>query len=617
MRIDFAKRRRVMERSQLLGHCICNVQRPCPCDVLREQNLCPCAGERPEDMDTAQVKLTQLVRNAGCASKIAPADLDAVLARLPAVDDPAVISGLAAADDAAIYRIADDLCLVQTVDVFTPCVDDPRLFGKICAANCLSDIYAMGGQPRTALSVLAFPSEKLPGEIIFQMLAGAMEVFKEAGVALVGGHSVKDDEIKLGFAITGLINPAVAAALDKPKAGDALVLTKPLGTGVLTFCRQIGRDFPAGLAAAELSMTALNRAAAEAMKEAGASACTDITGFGLFAHLLRMLRPAGLGAEISAGALPAFDGAMEALRQGVIPGAIERNREYVGDALRLAPGVDEAAVNLGFDAQTSGGLLIAVAPERLESLRQSLARRGAGNFVIGQIVPGPAGHIFLSPAGISKSNSAVQSQGTHFETATTPFANSLAPRSGERARETTQPAKKPVNCAAEPPRASSPSPPQACGGEGRGEEDSNRFMGSGLFNPPEITLTCAQSHETDSMKTPEKNSPAPHDACCAEAFQNQSAAGSAAESQKAFGALLRSVQSAGALDEKTKELILFSLVVASRCHPCFEAHFSKARGLGIPQAELDEAAWCAIALGGAPVKMFYQECLARLQSGAS
>ncbi len=181
MKIDFAKRRRVMERSQLLGHCICDVRRPCPCDLLREQNLCPCAGERPEALETAEVKLTQLVRNAGCASKIAPADLDAVLARLPAVDDPAVISGLAAADDAAIYRIAGDLCLVQTVDVFTPCVDDARLFGKICAANCLSDIYAMGGEPRTALSVLAFPSEKLPGEIIFQMLDGAMEVFKEAG----------------------------------------------------------------------------------------------------------------------------------------------------------------------------------------------------------------------------------------------------------------------------------------------------------------------------------------------------------------------------------------------------------------------------------------------------
>ncbi len=330
----------------------------------------------------------------------------------------------------------------------------------------------------------------------------------------------------------------MAAALENPKAGDALVLTKPLGTGVLAFCRQIGRDFPAGMAAAELSMAALNRAAAEAMKEAGASACTDITGFGLFAHLLRLLRAGGLGAEVFADALPAFDGALEALRQGVIPGAIERNREYVGDALRLAPGVEEAAVNLGFDAQTSGGLLIAVPRERLESLRQSLARRGAGRAVIGQIVAGAAGQIFLSPAGLNaapmaKSNSAIEPQ------------------------------------------------------------------------------------QIESMKTPAKNSPAQHEACCADVFQNQSAAGSAAESQKAFGGLMRSVQSAGALDEKTKELILFSLVVASRCQPCFEAHARKARELGIPQSELDEAAWCAIALGGAPVKMFYQENRERIQSGAS
>ncbi len=538
MKIDFAKRRRVMERSQRLGHCICDVRRPCPCDLLREQNLCPCAGERPEPAAIAQIKLMDFVRNAGCASKIAPADLDAVLGRLPTVEDPAVISGLAAADDAAIYRLADDLCLVQTVDVFTPCVDDPRLFGRICAANCLSDIYAMGGVPRTALSVLAFPSEKLPGEIIYQMLAGAMEVFKQAGVALVGGHSVKDDEIKLGFAITGLINPAVAAALDKPKAGDALVLTKPLGSGVLVFCRQIGRDYPAGMAAAELSMAALNQGAAEAMKEAGASACTDVTGFGLFAHLRRMLRTAGLGAEIFAGALPAFDGALEALRQGVIPGAIERNREYVGDALRPAPGVDEAAVNLGFDAQTSGGLLIAVPEARLDSLRQSLARRGTGHFVIGQIIDSPPGQILLSPTGAKPGHNAKSNS-----------ANA--------------------------------------------------------------------SSEIDSMKTPATNSPAQHEACCAEAFQNQAAAGTAAESQKAFAALIRSVQAAGALDEKTKELILFSLVVASRCHPCFEAHERKARDLGIPQAQLDEAAWCAIALGGAPVKMFYQECLARLQPDKS
>ena len=297
MKIDLEKRRRVMERSMRLGHCICDPRRPCPCDVFRDQNICPCAGERPDPVDFSQLKLTSLVRNAGCASKISPADLEAVLTRLPAVNDPAVISGLAAADDAAIYRIADNLCLVQTVDVFTPCVDDPHLFGRICAANCLSDIYAMGGEPRTALSILAFPSETLDGEIMYRMLAGAMETLGQAGVALVGGHSIKDDEIKLGFAITGLIDPAVAAALETPHAGDVLVLTKPLGTGVLAFCEQIGRGNEAGMAAAAASMATLNKAAAEAMKAAGASACTDVTGFGLFGHLLRMARQGKLTAR--------------------------------------------------------------------------------------------------------------------------------------------------------------------------------------------------------------------------------------------------------------------------------------------------------------------------------
>ena len=529
MKIDFAKRRRVMERSQLLGHCICDVRRACPCDVLVEQNLCPCAGERPEPAELSQIKLMDFARNAGCASKISPADLDAVLARLPAVEDPAVISGLAAADDAAIYRLSENVCLVQTVDVFTPCVDDARIFGRICAANCLSDVYAMGGTPRTALSVLAFPSEKLPGEIVFQMLAGAMEKFQEAGVALVGGHSVKDDEIKLGFAITGLIDPAAAAALEKPQAGDALVLTKPLGTGVLTFARQIGRDFPEGLAAAEISMATLNRAAAEVMQAAGASACTDVTGFGLFAHLRRMLRPGRLGAEIFAEALPAFAGAVEALRQGVIPGAIERNREYVGDAMHIEPGVDEALVHLGFDAQTSGGLLLAVPAARLDELCRSLTRRGAGAYVIGKIIGDAAGRMVVK-----------------------------------------------AGCA---------------------------------------DIANAKSTSNPFMKNPETEV-APHGAdCCADIFPKTDAASSAAESQAAFGTLIRSVQAAGALSEKTKELILFSLVVASRCQPCFATHYRKARELGLTQGELDEAAWCAIAMGGAPVKMFYQESLRQTTKG--
>ncbi|MEI7729328.1 MAG: selenide, water dikinase SelD [Verrucomicrobiota bacterium] len=532
MKIDFAKRRRVMELSQRLGHCICDPRRPCPCDVFRDQGICPCAGERPEQVELSQVKLTQLVHNAGCASKIAPADLEAALARLPAVNDPAVISGLAAADDAAIYRISDTLCLVQTVDVFTPCVDDPHLFGRICAANCLSDIYAMGGEPRTALNILAFPSETLPGEVMYQMLAGAMEVLGQAGVALIGGHSLKDPEIKLGFAITGTIDPAVARALETPKVGDLLVLTKPLGTGVLIFARQIGREFPAGLAAAEKSMATLNRAAAEAMRQSGASACTDITGFGLFGHLFRMLRQGKLTARIAANALPSFDGVLDAFQQGIIPGAVERNREFVGEALQIAADVVEARVHLGFDAQTSGGLLIAIPPDRLAALQRSLAERGCDGCVIGQIT-GPS--------------------------------------------------------------------------DGRIEVTADL--------PPDLSALPVNSQTTlDTMNTPSPAPDAHPPGCCADVFNAPHAPSSVGESQKAFAALIRSVQGPGVLDEKTKELILFSLVIYSRCHPCFDAHYEKALKLGLTQAQLDEAAWCAIALGGAPVRMFYQESLAKTKA---
>ena len=532
MKINLEKRRRVMERSMRLGHCICDPRRDCPCDVFRDQGICPCAGERPQPTDMSQLRLTQLVRNAGCASKISPVDLEAVLKRLPEVKDPAVISGLAAADDAAIYRIADNLCLVQTVDVFTPCVDDPHLFGRICAANCLSDIYAMGGEPRTALSILAFPSETLDGEIMYRMLTGAMETLAEAGVALVGGHSIKDEEIKLGFAVTGVIDPAVAAALEQPRPGDRLVLTKPLGTGVLAFCQQLGRAANAGMAAAELSMAALNRAAAEAMKAAGASACTDITGFGLFGHLLRLARQSKLTAQVFADALPAFEGVLAAFREGVIPGAVERNREFLGDDLEVAPGVEEVFIHLGCDAQTSGGLLIAVAPERLQKLQLALAERGVKAHVIGTILGPSAGRILLS----------------HSNGESTPGGS--------------------------PPRA-----------------DSKTALGP-TMNPP-------------------SSSPDPHAAgCCADIFEAQPAQpGTANETQKAFGALMRSVQAPGALSAKAKELILFSLVVHSRCHPCFDTHYAKARELGLSQAEIDEAAWCAIAMGGAPVRMFYQECL--------
>ena len=538
MKVDPAKRREVMERSLRLGHCICEPRRPCPCDVFREQGLCPCAGERPDPVDLANLRLTNLVRNAGCASKIAPADLEAVLSRLPPVNDARVLSGLAAADDAAVYRLADDVCLVQTVDVFTPCVDDPTLFGRICAANCLSDVYAMGGEPRTALSLLAFPAETLHGEVMYRMLAGAMETLAAAGVALIGGHSIKDEEIKLGFAITGVIDPAVARALDQPGVGDLLVLTKPLGTGILTFAQQVGRPHPAGLAAAAESMARLNRGAAEAMREAGASGCTDITGFGLFGHLIRMLRQHGLTASVTADALPAFDGVIEALRNDVIPGALERNREFVGADLEIQPGVDPARVNLGLDAQTSGGLLIAVPPDRLERLQRGLEDRGCHVSVIGRMAGRSSGRIIVTAGGAGETPAAVPTSRT----------------STELARPTERP-----------------------------------------------TI----SHTMEPTSNPDAHQPG----CCADAFATASPPASAARSQTAFSDLMRAVQGAGVLDVRTKELILFSLVVASRCAPCFAAHYQKALAMGLTPAQLDEAAWCAIAMGGAPVKMFYQESL--------
>jgi len=542
-KVDPAKRRRVMQRSMDLGHCICDPRRACPCQVFQSQGICPCAGERPEPVPADQVKLTERVHNAGCASKIAPADLEGVLARLPAVADPAVLCGVPAGDDAGIYRLSDGACLVQSVDVMTPCVDDARSFGRICAANCLSDIYAMGGRPRTALSILAFPAETLDGQVMYEMMTGAMEVLEEADVALIGGHSIKDDEIKLGFAITGTIDADKAVAHGSAAVGDLLVLTKPLGVGVLSFSRQIGRDHAEGLAAAQDAMAGLNKPAAEAMNEVGVSACTDVTGFGLFGHLIGMARHSGVTAQVWAEDLPAFPGALEALRDGVIPGAVERNTEYVGPDLSVADGVDEARVNLGFDAQTSGGLLIAVPADRHGGLLAALASRNVTGTTVGRIVAESDGHIEIV---------------------------ARAP------------------------------------GESRTSNKSNRqteeIQAMSQQKPPEEPAVDAQAEQTHAP------------GCCTDVFGETPAVAAPAETTspgalQAFGSLMRATSAEGAIDAKTKELIVFALSVLSRCGPCVSAHLDHALKMGITREQLDEAAWCAIAMGGAPIKMFYQEAL--------
>lgn len=347
------------------------------------------------------LRLTQLAKTAGCAAKIGQADLRAALTRLAGAQDPRVLVGLDSGDDAAIVRLTDELALVATVDVFTPIVDDPFDYGRIAAANALSDVYAMGGQPLSALSFIAWPVAALGTETLGDVLAGAARVCEEAGIMIAGGHSIVDDEPKFGLFVTGLVHPARVVTLAGARPGDVLVLTKRLGTGVLTTA--VKREH---LAARELqpaidSMTTLNRAAAEAMIEIGVDAATDVTGFGLLGHLGNMLRASSaalgrpLGARLEAASVPWFERVLELAALDVCPGGSRRNLAYAAPNTTFASSVEPHVQLLLADAQTSGGLLMAVPPSRRETLDAALERRGVGvRAVIGRITAAESiGHI--------------------------------------------------------------------------------------------------------------------------------------------------------------------------------------------------------------------------------
>ena len=393
--VDLEKRRRIMNRSIMLGHCICNPKQPCPCDVFKAKNVCLCAGERMEDVEE-NVPLTRFVENAGCASKISQADLKKVLAGLPESADPRVLVGTATCDDAGVFKLTEKVALVQSVDVFTPNVDDPYLFGQIAAANSVSDIYAMGGTPLTALSVISFPIETLSPAIMHRILRGGIDKMAEAGVAVLGGHSLKDSEIKFGFAVTGTVHPDRIVTNAGAKPGDILILTKPLGTGVLSFAAQVGKALPPAMAAAGRSMARLNKSAAEIMADFGVVAATDVTGFGLFGHLGELVHQSGVTAEIHADRIPVFEGVLDCLRQGLISGAVERNREYASRYVRKAQDISEEMENLLYDPQTSGGLLIAVEEDKADNLVKKLKAKGSpAAAVIGRIVEKSEGLILV------------------------------------------------------------------------------------------------------------------------------------------------------------------------------------------------------------------------------
>jgi selenide,water dikinase len=328
--------------------------------------------------DSATVRLTQQVKAGGCASKLAPGSLAAVLARLPKQSDRNLLVGFDTSDDAGIYRIAPDLALVQTVDFFTPLVNDPFTFGQIAATNALSDVYAMGGRPVTALSIVCFPPD---GDlnILEQIMCGGLAKMGEAGCVVVGGHSVRDAEIKFGYAVTGLIDPGRVFTNCGAIAGDTLILTKPLGTGVITTALKRGLAKPGWVENAVQSMTTLNRTAAEIVTAAtGVHAMTDVTGFGLMGHGRELALGSKVTIEIVVDEVPFIEGALDAVRLGAIPAGLLSNREFAECISADARGsrIDDELRMLLYDPQTAGGLLISVARDEADVLLASL--RGAG-----------------------------------------------------------------------------------------------------------------------------------------------------------------------------------------------------------------------------------------------
>jgi selenide,water dikinase len=331
------------------------------------------------------VALTSLSHGAGCGCKLPAASIGPLLAGMPGVANANVLVGFDTADDAGAYRLNDDLAIVQTVDFFTPIVDDPFDFGRIAACNAISDVYAMGATPISALNLVAFSIEQLGSEVLAQILRGGAEIAAQAGVAILGGHSIDDAEPKYGMAVTGVVHPDQLLTNAGGLPGDALVLTKPLGAGAVSTAVKRGLDAP--LAEAVTVMTTLNRDAATALRAVRAHGLTDVTGFGLMGHLHELALASGLAAEVQAAAVPAIEGVLELLAdpdERAVAGGTRRNRAHAEEFAWFAEDVPEARRWLACDAMTSGGLLASVASEDAGEVP------GAQ---IGRLVPGTPGTI--------------------------------------------------------------------------------------------------------------------------------------------------------------------------------------------------------------------------------
>lgn len=340
-----------------------------------------------------------MAKAAGCAAKLNPATLDAVLRRLPRQTDPNVLVGFDTNDDAGIYLLGEGLALVQTVDFFTPIVDDPFLFGQIAAANSLSDVYAMGGRPISSLSIVGFP-EKGDPETLEQIIRGGLAKMNEAKCSVIGGHSIRNEDMLFGYAVTGVINPHRIWRNVGAKPGDVLLFTKPLGTGVITTALKKDRASAESLAAAVAAMSTLNAAAAAALQELDEKsqtakpihAVTDVTGFSLLGHAREMslgdpahgIEPVSF--EIDHASFSYFPGAVEAAREGHLSGGLKNNRAFVGECAAFEPSVSSEYQDLLFDPQTSGGFFVAIAADYADSALATFARHGVAARSVGHVI---------------------------------------------------------------------------------------------------------------------------------------------------------------------------------------------------------------------------------------
>ncbi|MCK9196398.1 MAG: selenide, water dikinase SelD [Syntrophales bacterium] len=312
--------------------------------------------------------------------------------------DPNLLTGMEHSEDAGVYKLRDDLAIIQTVDFFTPIVDDPYTFGQIAVTNALSDVYAMGGKPLTAMNIVCFPIKKLDVSILRDILRGGLDKMREAGVLLVGGHSVEDDETKYGLAVTGVIHPDQVLMNRGARPGDKLILTKALGTGIVSTAAKAGAA-PADLIAKSIAaMTTLNKGAAEILMETpDVHACTDVTGFGLLGHACEMIEDSDVGIHIFAAAVPFFEGLQELAEMGILPEGLHRNRQFHMSRIEVSPDCPEWLVDILFDPQTAGGLLLSVAPEQAIGLLDKFHRSGLKNAtIVGEVTGIKKGEIIVS-----------------------------------------------------------------------------------------------------------------------------------------------------------------------------------------------------------------------------